>query len=268
MLERLQKILAHRGVASRRHAEELIEAGRVTVNGKKAVLGQKADPSVDRIAVDGKPLIASVEKLYYLMHKPVGYVTVNLDEKTWQENLRFANSAFAIKGKIAHSKIANGKSTRISKTVRELLPHDLRGKIVPVGRLDKDTSGLLLLTNDGDLAYALTHPKFDHEREYEAELSEPVADGALSKLRNGVLLDGTKTKPATIKRVSDRVIRITITEGRNRQVRRMFSKVGSEVIRLERVRIGPIEDQVLNQGDLRQLTQKEIATLRVQIPSP
>lgn len=248
MQERLQKILAHHGVASRRHGEELIEAGRVTVNGAKAVIGQKADPAVDVITVDGKRLSTSVEQLYYLMNKPVGCVTTNLDEKTWEQ----ANSR----------RTSTSTHRRIENTVRELLPEELRGKIVPVGRLDKESSGLLLFTNDGELAYRLTHPQFPHEREYAVELQEPIADGALTKIKNGVMLDGSKTKPAAIKRIDDRRLHIAVSEGRYRQVRRMFSKVGSEVVRLERIRIVTLKDTMLAAGEIRALEHEEIEALR------
>lgn len=276
MQERLQKILAHHGVASRRHAEELIEAGRVTLNGVKATLGQKADPAVDTITVDGKPLSATVDTLYYLMNKPVGYVTTNLDAETWNTKLRMANEKLRLdsSSEIRKSPLANRNSApssqrantsmpkQIEKTVRELLPAELRGKIVPVGRLDKETSGLLLLTNDGELAYRLTHPQFPHEREYAVEFKDPVTDGALNKVKNGVLLDGTKTKPAVVKRIDDRTVHIAVSEGRYRQVRRMFSKVGAEVVRLERIRIVTLRDAWMAEGEIRPLEAEEIAQLR------
>lgn len=252
MQERLQKILAHHGIASRRHAEEWISAGRVTVNGVKAELGQKADPEIDQIAVDGKPLKASAEKVYYLMHKPVGYVTTNLDEETWKE-------------RGVSQRATTHTPHRIEKTVRELLPKELRGKIVSVGRLDKESSGLLLFTNDGDLAYRLTHPKFSHEREYLVELEAPITYGALEKLENGVLLDGSKTKPARIEHLGERRYSIALTEGRYHQVRRMFSKVGSKVASLERVRIATLTDDTLLPGQLRPLTPSEIAALRAAV---
>lgn len=229
----------------------MIEAGRVMLNGVKATLGQKADPAVDTITVDGKPLSATVDTLYYLMNKPVGYVTTNLDAETWKE-----------KTKGASQRTTTVAPKQIEKTVRELLPAELRGKIVPVGRLDKETSGLLLLTNDGELAYRLTHPQFPHEREYAVEFKDPVTDGALNKVKNGVLLDGTKTKPAVVKRIDDRTVHIAVSEGRYRQVRRMFSKVGAEVVRLERIRIVTLRDAWMAEGEIRPLEAEEIAQLR------
>ncbi len=232
MQERLQKILSGRGICSRRKAEEYILQGLVKVNGKAATLGQKADPEADRIEVDGTVIEARKELLYYVMNKPVGVETSNV-----------ARSA--------------GQSTSHEKSVRDLLPRHLQGKIFPVGRLDKDTSGLLLFTNDGVLAYRLTHPKFDHEKEYEVILEEPIFDGALQKLGKGVTIDGTKTKPARIERLGESRFRIALTEGRNRQIRRMVQKVGSAVRELRRVRIMTLVDHRLKAGELRPLTEGE-----------
>lgn len=230
MQERLQKILSGRGICSRRKAEEYISHGLVTVNGKKAELGQKADPAVDRIEVDGSVIEARKEMLYYVMHKPVGVVTTN------------ANRAD-------------------QKTVKDLLPKHLRGKIFPIGRLDKDSAGLLLLTNDGVLAYRLTHPKFDHQKEYEVETKGPIADGALKKLEKGITIAGTKTKPAKVSRLGHSRFRIVLTEGRNRQIRRMCQKVGSPVRTLRRVRIMTLSDPKLWPGKVRPLKEQEKARL-------
>lgn len=228
--ERIQKILSARGIASRRKAEEYILAGLVKVNGKVAELGQKADPETDVIEVDGQVLRERADMLYYLLCKPVGVVTTNA-------------------------------STPDQKTVRELLPKDLQGKIVPVGRLDKDSEGLLLLTNDGVLAYRLTHPKFDHEKEYEVTTKDVITEGALEKLRKGVMIDGSKTKPAKIVKTGPNLFRITLTEGRNRQIRRMTERVGGEVTKLKRVRIMNLEDNQLKTGKVRKLTDAEVAAL-------
>lgn len=226
MQERLQKILSARGIASRRKAEEYILAGLVKVNGKVAELGQKADPEVDTIEVDGQVLQERADMLYYLVYKPVGIVTTNASSPT-------------------------------QKTVRDLLPKDLQGKIVPVGRLDKDSEGLLLMTNDGVLAFRLTHPQFDHEKEYEVTTKEPITEGALDKLRKGISLDGSKTKPATILKTGPNMFRITLTEGRNRQIRRMAERVGSEVVKLKRIRIMNITDDALRPEKCRPLTKDE-----------
>jgi 23S rRNA pseudouridine2605 synthase/23S rRNA pseudouridine2604 synthase len=226
MLERLQKILSARGIASRRKAEEYIMQGLVKVNGKTAVLGQKADPDVDSIEVDGQVLQARQEMLYYLLHKPKGIETTNATREG-------------------------------QKTVIDLLPASLKGKIFPVGRLDKDSEGLLLLTNDGVLAYRLTHPKFDHEKEYEVTVANPITDGQLRKMAEGMTISGEKTKPATVKRISPSVFRIALTEGKNRQIRRMCQKVGDPVDKLKRIRIMTLTDDRLQPGKLRPLTTVE-----------
>lgn len=226
-LERLQKILSARGIASRRKAEEYILAGLVKVNGKKAELGQKADPEADTIEVDGQVMQERAEMLYYLLYKPVGVESTNVP------------------------------GTPDMPTVRDILPSHLQGKIYPVGRLDKDSEGLLLLTNDGPLSFRLTHPKFEHEKEYDVTLKDEILDSAIEKLRKGVFLDGSKTKPATIERVGKNVIRIRLTEGRNRQIRRMCSKVGSEVVRLVRTRITVLTDPLIRVGKLRSLSLAE-----------
>src|SRR3989344_3962232 len=230
MQERLQKILSARGICSRRKAEEYIERGLVTVNGKVATLGQKADPAIDVIEVDGTVTKERSEMLYYIIHKPVGVVTTNADRED-------------------------------QKTVRDLLPPDLQGKLYPVGRLDKDSSGLLLLTSDGVLAYRLTHPKFDHEKEYEVVTTRPITDGQLHKLREGITIDKMKTKPAVVRRLGEAKFSIALTEGKNRQIRRMCQKVGSPVQLLERVRIVTLTDPKLRPGQLRPLTAKERDTL-------
>lgn len=230
MEERLQKILSARGIASRRKSEEYITAGLVKVNGKVATLGQKADPEKDTIEVDGTVMSERAEMLYYIINKPVGVETTNA----------------TIEGQM---------------TVKDLLPENLKGLIVPVGRLDKDSGGLLLLTNDGVLAYRLTHPKFDHEKEYEIVLYEPIKEGALQKIRDGVMIDGSKTKPAGITRLGPDSFRIILTEGRNRQIRRMCQKVGSTVTQLTRIRIMTLSDPYLKPGKLRPLTDAEKAAL-------
>lgn len=235
MLERLQKILSARGIASRRKAEEYILAGLVKVNGKVAELGQKADPEVDKIEVDGQVMQERAEMLYYVLYKPVGVESTNVP------------------------------GTPQAPTVRDILPKDLQGKLYPVGRLDKDSEGLLLLTNDGPLSFRLTHPKFEHEKEYEVTLKDEVKEGALDKIRNGVMIDDAPTKPATIKRLGPNLVRVRLTEGRYRQIRRMFSKVGSEVVKLVRVRITTLTDPALRPGKLRPLTVAEKAQLLASI---
>jgi len=234
MQERLQKILSARGICSRRKAEEYIERGLVKVNGKLAELGQKADPETDAIEVEGEVLAERAECKYILLNKPVGIVTTN----------------------------ATMKGQRI---VKDLLPKNIHSIVFPVGRLDKDTSGLLLLTNDGVLAYRLTHPKFDHEKEYEVEVVKPIPDGALQKLKKGITISGTKTKPAGIKRISQSRFTITLTEGRNRQIRRMCQKIGYPVKILRRIRIATITDNSLKSGQSRYLKSHEIRQLLLSV---
>ncbi|MFA6039497.1 MAG: pseudouridine synthase [Candidatus Peribacteraceae bacterium] len=241
MLERLQKILSARGIASRRKAEEYILQGLVLVNGKPAILGQKADPAVDRIEVKGEVMEARKEMLYYVMHKPRGIVTSNIEKSPGKKHA--------------------GGNAAGSPTVRELLPLNLQGKVFPVGRLDKDSTGLLLLTNDGVLAYRLTHPKFDHEKEYEVETEEEITNGQLQKMREGLMILGEKTKPATVERTGKRNFRIALTEGKNRQIRRMCEKVGCTVKNLQRIRIMTLRDPLLKEGKIRLLTSQEKAQL-------
>ncbi len=246
MLERLQKILSARGIASRRKAEEYITQGLVTVNGKVATLGQKADPEVDKIDVDGKVLQARQEMVYFVMNKPRGVETSNV-----------AGSGLAGFSKVKPKPATSNQSTSNKQTVRDLLPPNLRGKIYPVGRLDKDSEGLLLLTNDGVLAYRLTHPKFDHEKEYEVTVTHVIKDGQIKKLEEGMTISGEKTKPTRVLRLSESSFRIALTEGKNRQIRRMCQKVGAPVATLKRVRIMTLEDDHLKSGHIRPLSASE-----------
>jgi len=230
MIERLQKILSARGICSRRKAEEFIEKGLIKVNGKVAELGQKADPKKDNIEVDGEVIESRKELVYYVINKPRGIITTNAERKT-------------------------------QETIISLLPKKLQGKIFPVGRLDKESSGLLLLTNDGVLAYRLTHPKFDHEKEYEVITVREITDGALNKLKKGMTISGSKTKPAKIKRISQNKFTIALTEGKNRQIRRMCQKVGCPVKELKRIRIMTLKNLRLKEGEVRVLSQKERESL-------
>ena len=252
MQERLQKILSARGIASRRKAEEYIEQGLVKVNGKIAKVGDKADPEVDEIAVDGKVLQARQEMLYYVMHKPVGVVTENVNSLT---------RLFVSSESGPSSKRINESTNQRKMTVRDLLPKDLQGKIFPVGRLDKDSSGLLLFTNDGVLAYRLTHPGFSHEKEYEVVLDRTISALACKKIEEGFEMDGSMTKPLKCKKIAPNMVRIVLTEGRNRQIRRMCQHVGYTVKALKRVRIMTLEDSTLKPGHVRLLTEQERAAL-------
>jgi 23S rRNA pseudouridine2605 synthase len=234
---RLQKILSQAGIASRRAAEKLIAEGRVTVNGDTIrEMGVKADPAADDIRVDGRRVKAPARLRYILLNKPSGYVTTRSDEKR-------------------------------RRTVMDLLG-GVRDYIYPVGRLDYDTEGLLLLTNDGDLAARLTHPRHGVERTYEARVAGLPDDEALERLRKGIPLDGHRTLPAVAmmvnqrRRSGDAVLLLTIREGRNRQVRRMCEAVGHPVQDLKRTRIGPISDRRLKPGEWRDLAPDEVMALK------
>jgi 23S rRNA pseudouridine2605 synthase len=237
MMMRLQKILSQAGVASRRAAEKLMAEGRVAVNGTTIFeLGTKADPANDDIRVDGRRIKAAERPRYILLNKPRGYVTTRSDEKR-------------------------------RKTVLDLLG-GVREYVYPVGRLDYDTEGLLLLTNDGDLAAALTHPRHGVERTYEARVTGMPDERDLERLRKGVPLDGKRTLPAAVvllnsgRRDANGIVLITIKEGRNRQVRRMLEAVGHPVDRLKRTKIGPIGDRKLPVGAWRDLTAEEVRRLK------
>lgn len=226
--ERLQKVLARAGFGSRRVCEILVADGRVSVNDEVAVLGRRVDPQADRIVLDGVPISVREGHVYYLLNKPRGVVTT-------------------------------AKDTHQRPTVVELVPDDPR--VFPVGRLDADTEGLLLLTNDGDLAHRLTHPSFGVEKEYLAEVHGQPTPASVRRLREGVDLEDGVTAPAEIALIPPSALRITIHEGRNRQVRRMCEAVGHPVVRLVRVRIGPITDRRLPPGEWRQLTNDELRAL-------
>jgi 23S rRNA pseudouridine2605 synthase len=226
--ERLQKVLARVGIGSRRHNENLIAAGRVTVNGETAVLGRRVDAERDVVAVDGVPIGVRAGLVYYLLNKPRGVVTTASDPHA-------------------------------DRTVVEMVPTEPR--VFPVGRLDADTEGLLLLTNDGDLTHRLTHPSFGVEKEYVAEVRGVPAPQAVRALRQGIELDDGPTAPAKVALTPPSVLTITIHEGRNRQVRRMCDAVGHPVLRLVRTRIGPIVDRSLKPGAWRPLTTDEVRAL-------
>ena len=230
--ERLQKVLARTGIGSRRVCEELIADGRVTVNGEVAELGRRVDPDIDHVEVDNIPISVREGLVYYLLNKPPGAVTTASDPQ--------------------------GR-----RTVVELVPDDPR--VFPVGRLDADTEGLLILTNDGDLTHRLTHPSFGVDKEYLAEVEGIPTPGQLRSLRTGVPLDDGMTAPAKASLVAPRGLRLTIHEGRNRQVRRMCDAIGHPVQRLVRVRIGPVADRRLKPGEWRDLTQAEVRALETAV---
>jgi 23S rRNA pseudouridine2605 synthase len=241
MPERLQKILSTAGVASRRAAEQYIREGRVSVNGETVTeLGTKADPATDDIRVDGRRLKMPERRRYILLYKPRGYITSRSDPQR-------------------------------RPTVIDLLTKGgVREYVYPVGRLDYESEGLLLLTSDGDLAAKLTHPSHGVAREYHARVRGVPDRHALERLAKGVMLDGRRTSPAEVELVKiidaptgeQALVSITIHEGRNRQVRRMCEAVGHPVIRLRRVRIGPITDPHIRPGEFRDLSAKEISALK------
>lgn len=234
--ERLQKVLAVRGWGSRRICEDLIAAGRVTVNGEVAVLGRRVDTDHDQVEVDGVPIGVRPGLVHYLLNKPAGVVTTASDPQ--------------------------GRPT-----VVELVPDEPR--VYPVGRLDVATEGLLLLTNDGDLAHRIAHPSRGVEKEYLAEVSGgAVPPSGLRALRDGIELDDGMTAPAKVSQPSPGVLRITIHEGRNRQVRRMCAAIGHPVERLVRVRIGPLRDPALAPGSWRALTNEEVVALATAAAEP
>lgn len=231
--ERLQKILSERGVASRRKAEELIAQGRVKVNGRTASLGDKADSRRDLITVAGKRLSAAEEKRYILLHKPRGYITTMKDEQ--------------------------GR-----RCVEELV-RDVGVRVFPVGRLDRESEGMLLLTNDGDFANAIMHPSTHVEKHYRVTLRSAVTDEQRLAFQEGMMLDGRRTAPADMTVIQEEpgrtVVSITLREGRNRQIRRMCEELGLEVIRLKRVAVGTVKLGMLPTGKWRDLTPQEVKTL-------
>ena len=227
---RINKFLAECGVCSRRKADQLIEDGAVKINGETASIGNDVNVDNDIVTVNGK-IINKVKKYdYYIMNKPKGCVCTVKDDKN-------------------------------RKTVMDYLPADIK-RVFPVGRLDYDTEGLLILTNDGDLTFKLTHPKNEVPKTYLVKTEKPVDEQDLSKLRSGVVIDGVKTKKCNI-RVVEKLkngtkLHITITEGRNRQVRKMFEAVGNNVDFLKRIKIGDLQLKGLNRGEVRRLSAEEI----------
>lgn len=231
-LVRLQKFMADCGVASRRKSEELIDMGKVKVNGHIAHIGDKVDPKKDVVTVRGKR-INKVSRMYYIMlNKPRGYVTTVSDEL--------------------------GR-----KTVMDLI--DVPARVYPVGRLDKDSEGLLILTNDGSFANALTHPKHNYAKVYRVTVRPSVSDEILDKLRNGIEIDGRKTAPCDVNVITEEegrvVLEFILREGRNRQIRKMCEAVDLQVARLKRISIGPVKLGMLQTGKSRELTDNEVKKL-------
>ena len=231
--ERLQKLLAQAGYGSRRACEELIIAGRVRVNGQVAALGQKADPALDKITLDGKSLPKAEALVYIALYKPRNVISASEDQER--------------------------------KTVRDLIP--IEGHLYPVGRLDFDSEGLILMTNDGDLTNRLTHPRYGHEKEYRVLLARRPNDEQLAAWRRGIVLeDGYKTAPAEVRFVSTSGkgawIRVVMGEGRKRQIREIGKLLGLPVVKIIRVRIGTLRLGSLKPREWRYLTEEEIAELK------
>jgi 23S rRNA pseudouridine2605 synthase/23S rRNA pseudouridine2604 synthase len=226
---RLQKYIANTGYCSRRKAEELILKGKIKVNNEYiTVLGTKIDPETDEVYIDDKKIEPEKRFVYIILNKPPGYV-----------------SSCSHKGK---------------KTVIDLI--DTKERVYPVGRLDMYSRGLILLTNDGELHNRMSHPSFDHEKEYLVEISYPFTDKELKKLKNGIEIEGKKTRPAVIRKKEDLIYSFILKEGRNRQIRKMVKAVNKKVKDLKRIRTGSLKLGNLKQGEWRFLTDKEINNLK------
>ncbi len=230
---RLQKHLSACGVASRRKAEELIEAGKVRVNGRIATLGDKVDPKRDKVTVRGKNVVAVTKKVYIMLHKPRGYVTTLSDEFD-------------------------------RKSVADLVK-DVGVKVFPVGRLDRDSEGLLIMTNDGELANIITHPSSHVNKTYRVTVGGAVDDDQIKRLCEGVVIDGRKTLPCdvfVVERREDRtLLNFIIQEGRNRQIRKMCDTVGLSVLRLKRIEIAGVKLGGLKPASWRELNERELTRL-------
>ena len=232
-MERLQKVLASAGLGSRRKCEEFIRAGRVSVNGRIVErMGVRADPSVDRIELDGIPIDVHEDKVYIILNKPAGYVTTVSDPQA-------------------------------PLTVMELVTKARR--IFPIGRLDRDTRGLLLFTDDGFLANRVAHPRFELEKTYVAQVNGAAGAGELARLRSGIELEDGRTAPARVRVLGRRdhnsLLELRVHEGRKRQVRRMLVAVGLEVVDLVRTSLGPLTLQGLEEGESRPLRPDEVQAL-------
>lgn len=232
---RLQKYLAESGVASRRKSEELIEQGKVKVNGRVAMIGDKVDPKRDTVTVSGKKIVKTKNHIYVVLHKPRGFITTMSDEKD-------------------------------RKCVAELIK-DVEGRVYPVGRLDKDSEGMLLFTNDGAFANAMTHPTKHVPKTYRVTVRPSINEEQITALTQGVIIEDRKTAPAEVRVITKEegrvVLEIILYEGRNRQIRKMCEEVGLEVARLKRTAIGSIKLGMLKQGAWRHLTEDEVRKLMI-----
>ena len=231
---RLQKFLAEAGVASRRKAEELIADGKVYVNGRAAQLGDKVDPKKDSVTLSGKRIKRETQNVYYMLYKPRGYVTTMRDEKD-------------------------------RKCVAELI-RNVSMRVYPIGRLDRDSEGLLLFTNDGDFANALMHPSRHIQKVYRVSVRPAITEAQITVLTSSLMIDGRKTMPAEVRVVSREAdkstLEIVLYEGRNRQIRRLCEEAGLETLRLKRVSIGQLSLGKLKPGEYRELNPGEVAALK------
>lgn len=230
---RLQKFMADSGVASRRKSEELISQGKVKVNGTVASVGDKVDPKHDKVFVSGKRIQSAAKNIYIMLNKPRGFITTMSDEMD-------------------------------RKCVAELVK-DVNARIYPVGRLDRESEGLLLMTNDGEFANALTHPSKHVSKTYRVTIRPEISKEQMTLFRNGIEIDGKVTAPADLKVLEKEdnrtVLEATIYEGRNRQIRKMFEAMNIEVARLKRTKIGSLKLGMLKQGSYRELTNQEVDDL-------
>lgn len=230
---RLQKYLAECGVASRRKSEELIAAGKVKVNGVTALIGDKVNPKHDKVTVSGKKVVSVKKNVYIMLNKPRGFITTMNDE---------------------HDR----------KCVAELVK-DINTRVYPVGRLDRESEGLLIMTNDGEFTNALTHPSKHVSKTYRVTIRPTITKEQATELRNGIEIDGRMTAPADLRVLETQenrtVVEVTIYEGRNRQIRKMFEALGIEVARLKRTKVGNLKLGMLKQGAYRHLTEDEVSSL-------
>lgn len=230
---RLQKYLAECGVASRRKSEELIAAGKVKVNGVTALIGDKVNPNHDKVTVSGKKVVSVKKNIYIMLNKPRGFITTMNDE---------------------HDR----------KCVAELVK-DINTRVYPVGRLDRESEGLLIMTNDGEFTNALTHPSKHVSKTYRVTIRPTITKEQANEFRNGIEIDGRMTAPADLRVLETQenrtVVEVTIYEGRNRQIRKMFEALGIEVARLKRTKVGNLKLGMLKQGAYRHLTEDEVSSL-------